>query len=78
MEGLVAGGDGSLKRRGRGRRGAVSGPAKVRGTGLGLSISKAIVEAHGGEIGACSVVGTGTTFSVRLPLRAQPDSEARA
>jgi signal transduction histidine kinase len=40
-----------------------------KGTGLGLTISKAIVEAHGGSINVESVVGKGSRFSVRLPLR---------
>jgi len=38
------------------------------GTGLGLAISKAIIEAHGGSIEVTSMVGNGTTFSVRLPI----------
>ncbi|HTQ43538.1 MAG TPA: GAF domain-containing protein [Polyangiaceae bacterium] len=38
------------------------------GLGLGLYVAKAIVEAHGGSIGAQSRAGEGTTFFVRLPL----------
>jgi PAS domain S-box-containing protein len=38
------------------------------GTGLGLYITRAIVEAHGGHISACSHCGQGTTFTFTLPL----------
>jgi signal transduction histidine kinase len=39
----------------------------VRGSGLGLAIAKSIVESHGGEIGASSNNGNGTTFWADLP-----------
>jgi two-component system NtrC family sensor kinase len=39
-----------------------------KGTGLGLSISHEIIKKHGGELTMESVVGQGTTFTVRLPL----------
>lgn len=38
------------------------------GVGLGLAIAKAMVEAHGGRIGADSVIGAGSTFWFTLPL----------
>lgn len=37
-------------------------------TRLGLWLTKRIVEAHGGEIWAESVVGAGSTFSFRIPV----------
>ncbi|HZE11573.1 MAG TPA: ATP-binding protein [Burkholderiales bacterium] len=39
------------------------------GTGLGLAIVKKAVELHGGEITLKSAVGSGTRFTVTLPLR---------
>jgi len=43
-----------------------------RGAGLGLAIAKQLVEAHGGEISATSVVGEGT--DIRFTLPAEPPS----
>ena len=39
-----------------------------QGTGLGLPIARMAIEAHGGEIRLNSVLGQGTTVTVRLPL----------
>lgn len=42
----------------------------IQGTGLGLSIVAGIVAAHGGRIAVESATGSGSSFTVRLPLRA--------
>lgn len=39
------------------------------GSGIGLSLAKAFVELHGGTIEVESVLGKGSTFTVRLPVR---------
>ncbi len=40
-----------------------------KGTGLGLSVSYGIVKDHGGEINVSSTVGSGTTFTIVLPIQ---------
>ena len=42
---------------------------KAKGIGLGLAVSKSIIDRHGGQIEAESVVGKGSTFTIRLPLK---------
>jgi hypothetical protein len=43
---------------------------KSKGIGLGLPIVKRIIDAHGGEITVSSRQGEGTTFTIRLPIKA--------
>ncbi|RST50380.1 DUF4118 domain-containing protein [Variovorax sp. MHTC-1] len=43
------------------------------GVGLGLAICKAVVSAHGGEIGAANAAGGGAEFTVTLPRRDPPE-----
>jgi len=46
---------------------------KAKGLGLGLPICKRIIEAHGGNISAESMVGKGTTFRLTIPLKQRRD-----
>ncbi|MDB5311118.1 MAG: two-component sensor histidine kinase [Gemmataceae bacterium] len=45
------------------------------GTGLGLSVCRQIIEQHHGRIRVESVVGKGSTFTVKLPRRLSEDPE---
>jgi CheY-like chemotaxis protein len=42
--------------------------SEVQGTGLGLALSKGLMEAMGGTLGAHSVQGEGTTFTLEVAL----------
>src|SRR5206468_10471048 len=53
-------------------------PARSRatgGTGLGLAIVKHVLANHGGEVRLWSRPGTGSTFTMRLPVRVEPGME---
>src|SRR5262245_13133038 len=45
------------------------------GTGLGLSVCRQIIEQHHGRIRVESVVGKGSTFTVKLPLKPEEGKE---
>jgi signal transduction histidine kinase len=40
---------------------------RTGGAGLGLSVARAVVSAHGGDIGVASILGAGAMFEVCLP-----------
>ena len=45
---------------------------KPNGTGLGLAIVKRTVDGHGGRIDVAQRVGEGLTFTIELPIAAEP------
>jgi signal transduction histidine kinase len=46
----------------------------IHGTGLGLNICREIIELHGGTISVESTVGTGSIFTIRLPIAPKLDA----
>jgi signal transduction histidine kinase len=52
-------------------RASNSTKVSVKGTGLGLYITSQIVKAHGGKIKVKSKLGTGTEFTVLLPMEVE-------
>ena len=50
--------------------------AQREGTGLGLALTKGFVELHGGAISVESVLGTGSTFTMRFPASALGSSSS--
>lgn len=50
---------------------------KETGTGLGLAIVKKAIDDHGGSISVSSKEGSGTTFTIILPLNPQEDERMK-
>jgi two-component system sensor histidine kinase SenX3 len=44
------------------------------GTGLGLSIVKHVAESHGGSVAVMSELGSGSSFTIRLPLHREGET----
>lgn len=52
-------------------RGHEAVAAQIKGSGVGLSLVKQIVEAHRGRVSVKSTPGTGSVFTLHLPIAAQ-------
>ena len=59
-------------------RGSRANEARGSGSGLGLAIVRSVVEMHGGRVMVESRVGSGSTFTVTLPLDPRRSAEAVA
>jgi PAS domain S-box-containing protein len=51
--------------------------ADESGTGLGLTFVREIMDSHGGHVTVESELGTGSTFTLRLPVELQDDNNPR-
>jgi signal transduction histidine kinase len=49
--------------------------AQIHGTGLGLAVAKRIAQAMGGKLSVTSEVGSGSTFTLHLPVQLKSDRE---
>jgi signal transduction histidine kinase len=49
-------------------RGAEAQSAGIRGTGIGLAMVEHIVRGHGGKVRVESIHGSGSTFTIVLPV----------
>ena len=65
-----------LQRLGRPFEQAGDAGQRAAGSGLGLSLVRAFAELHGGDMVVESVVGSGTTVTVRLPVLAAAEAVA--
>ncbi len=52
-------------------RGSAAEAANVKGSGVGLAMVRHIVAAHGGKVSLASETGTGSVFTILLPLGAE-------
>ncbi len=50
----------------------------TEGSGIGLSLVKSLIELHGGEVCAESIIGQGSEFIIELPARTVPYDEVAA
>jgi signal transduction histidine kinase len=51
-------------------RGSSARKLNVKGTGIGLTMADQIVKAHGGRLELTSEPGTGSRFTILLPMQA--------
>jgi len=59
-------------------RGSAPSVRQIRGSGIGLAITKHVAKMHHGEILVKSKPGKGSTFTLRIPIRDDPnDSEIK-